>query len=279
MIASPPALSAVTPLLRWAGSKKKILPRLLAGCPSNAARYIEPFAGSGALFFRLRPRIAILADINESLVNMYRQVRSDPEGIFSELSSLPIGSDHYYNLRSEFSHCTNPKRRAALLLYLNRYCFNGLYRTNHAGQFNVPYGGSRNGKLPNLSHLRSVSKALAKTKLIADDFENVIAGHVKHRDLVYLDPPYAAVKKKRTFRYYGDKNFSKLDLSRLSGTLSLIDSKGAHFILSYGYSAEAQSMFGGWRTSKVSVLRHIAGFAGARRNSYELIVTNIEKQR
>ena len=142
-------------LLRWAGSKRKLLPKLINYCPPVFDTYIEPFAGSARLFFQLQPRRAVISDINPHLIQMYGHLKRNSDDVWRALSSLPIGEPNYYTLRSEFNRSENSPRKAALFIYLNRYCFNGLYRTDLDGRFNVPFGGKRNGKLPHRQGLAS----------------------------------------------------------------------------------------------------------------------------
>src|SRR5438094_5770958 len=140
--------------LRWAGSKRKLLPVLLDAVPDNFDRYVEPFAGSACLFFALGPHRAILADINADLVNVYQRLKDDVEGVISHLSSFKSNKSEYYRLRSESIARMPRARRAARFIYLNRLCFNGLYRTNKQGRFNVPYGGYKAGEFPSPELLR-----------------------------------------------------------------------------------------------------------------------------
>src|SRR5260370_41753763 len=131
--------------LRWAGSKRKLLPILLDAAPKKFDRYVEPFAGSACLFFALGPRRAVLADINEELVNTYRALKTDVEGVIEHLAAFKCSKKEYYLVRSESLLGMPKQRRAARFIYLNRFCFNGLYRTNKQGGFNVPYGGYKSG--------------------------------------------------------------------------------------------------------------------------------------
>jgi DNA adenine methylase len=162
---------------------------------------------------------------------------------------------------------------AARFLYLNRFCFNGLYRTNRQGRFNVPYGAPKNDNLPNLSQLRSCSRLLARACLVDKDFR-ITLSMVKKGDFVYLDPPYA-MSRRRVFVEYGKSPFSDRDLSHLTALLADIDRRGAVFVLSYADSREAREHFGKWKRRKFAVRRNVAGFSGARRNHYEIFVSNI----
>jgi len=261
------------PLLRWAGSKRKLLPILQESCPETFGRYIEPFAGSACLFFQLRPALAVLADLNTHLIDMYREVRKDSLAVWRHLSRLPLGEASYYEIRHYFASCPPGPKKAAIFIYLNRFCFNGLYRTNNAGVFNVPYGGIRNGKLPDRSELRRVSQSLAKVILEHGDFEEIVRRNVTKGDLVYMDPPFT-IENRRAITYFGTSTFSPKDEQRLTALLDDIDSARASFVLSYAHTPRLNKLFKKWNRRKVSVRRNIAGFAGARRMAFEMLVTN-----
>ncbi len=229
--------------------------------------------GSACLFFDLLPKRALLGDINAELVHCYEQVRLGPKSVYWHLSRFNADADFYYRLRSEDPlHMSGP-RRAARLIYLTRFCFNGLYRTNQAGQFNVPYGGSRSGSLPTYDQLLAASSRLSSVKLVCADFAETI-DQVNKGDFVYLDPPYW-VRGKRRINQYGPNTFYHRDLVRLDEALKTINQRGAHFVLSYEDSEEANLIADAWHKAKVPVRRNVAGFAKHRRVELELLATNI----
>ena len=262
------------PFLRWAGSKAKLLPKLAMYWTNEHQRYIEPFVGSAALYFRLNPKRAILSDINQELVHCYRAVRSDAEGVHLELRKLKKTKTTYLRIRDQVPDELPKLSRAARFLYLNRYCFNGLYRTNLAGKFNVPYAPNGAGELPSMERLAAVAENLQKARILNWDFERVIREHVRQGDFVYLDPPYA-VENRRVFRQYGPQVFGTSDLRRLADCLHLVHDRGASFVLSYAYCAEARVFLRDWRWCRVSTQRNISGFARNRRRAVEMVVTNI----
>ncbi len=186
--------------LRWAGSKRQILPILSNYWDGKFQRYIEPFAGSASLFFKLRPREAILADLNKDLMRTFKQVKHHPEKVSLALSKLKKGREEYLKLREMKENDLSAADRAARFIYLNRYCFNGLYRTNHAGAFNVPYGGDRSGDIPSGELLKTCSSALKTAQLLLGDFERTLELAVKG-DFVYMDPPFS-VESRRVFKEY-----------------------------------------------------------------------------
>lgn len=229
--------------------------------------------GSAALFFSLDPAKAVLSDINEDLINAFMAVQTHPRAVYNRLSKLPRGKLAYYRIRAEGLRGYSSLDRAARFIYLNRFSFNGIYRTNLKGQFNVPYCNNRNAYLPTLEDLLLASNALSRASIIASDFETVLQNQIKEGDFVYLDPPYAQ-DNKNVFHQYRPHEFGLDDLERLDDMLHRIDNKGATFLLSYGYCPEACEVFDRWPQKKIMVQRNIAGFVDARRRSAELLVTN-----
>lgn len=263
----------MTSFVRWAGSKRLLLPQLLEFVRCGpVVRYVEPFAGSAALFFSLAPGNALLADINEELMATYRAVRLDVELVIECFRRLPDGKAAYYRIRGQDSRSMPPAAKAARFLYLNRYCFNGIYRTNKAGRFNVPYGPPRKPLVGFEDRLRAGAKVLASAQLMVCDFEEVVA-RVTRGDFVYLDPPYA-VDERRIFREYLPGSFSTLDLPRLETALNHIDHVGATFLLSYAWCREGRALADAWHHRTVRSRRNVAGFAGHRRLAEEVLISN-----
>jgi DNA adenine methylase len=270
--ATPPA---VAPLLRWAGSKRKLLPELLPYWKQVGTRYVEPFVGSGALFFSAAPEQAVLADLNGELIRTYRAVRDDPEVVSGHLRSLRRGRKTYLRLRSQDPRRLSACRRAARFIYLNRYCFNGLYRTNLEGRFNVPYAPTDSGRLPNEKQLVAAAERLGKATLLHADFECVVGRQAQSGDFIYLDPPFA-VANRRLFRQYNRMTFGFDDLHRLVNVLHCLDRLGAYFVLSYAVCSESLAAFRPWHVRRLLTQRNIAGFVDRRRLAAELLVTNIQ---
>jgi DNA adenine methylase len=258
--------------LRWAGSKRQLLPNL-ANCYEPACRrYVEPFVGSASLFFRLCPNQALLGDINAELMGTYAQVRDNVEELLRALTRFSNSREEYLAARSLDPWTLSPPMRAARFVYLNRFCFNGLYRTNRAGQFNVPYGGERSGRLPTREALRGCSQALQRAELVTASFEEVLE-QVVNCDFVYMDPPYS-VRSSRVFNEYGPATFTSESVQVLNAWLTELDRRGAVFLLSYAESTEAESLSDGFYSAVVAVQRNIAGFVGKRRLSNELLISN-----
>ncbi len=260
------------PFLRWAGSKKKILSVLATYYDNKSKRYVEPFVGSASLFFKINPPKAILGDINSDLISTYLEIKYRLPGVIKELNKLKEGEKEYYRLRKLDYKNIKHAKRAAIFIYLNRNCFNGLYRTNLKGQFNVPYGGSKSGKIPSSNLLKLCRNALKSTTLVAGDFETVLK-KVRKGDFVYLDPPFS-VSDRRVFKEYNGKVFAKEDIKRIRKWLDIFSKKNIPFVVSYAKSKEAKYLAKGFEKKIIKVRRNIAGFAKDRILSEEYIIFN-----
>ncbi len=270
---SSSATGAVEPLLRWAGSKKKLLPVLIAAAPCDAERYIEPFAGSAVLFLRLGVGNAILGDLNESLIETYRIVKRYPRAVWERASTLGNTPDDYYEIRAIPRERLNAFERAAQFVYLNRYCFNGVYRTNLAGKFNVSRG---KGHLfmPDLDAFKAFAGRLREAELRCSDFEEILA-EAGSGDFVYLDPPYA-LGDKRDRGEYGCDAFREKDERRLISSLLSADRRGAKILLSYSPAPTVLQGLKKWQRHDLTVARNVAGFTAARRLADEVLLSNYD---
>ena len=264
------------PFLRWAGSKRKLLPKLTAFWSSDYQRYVEPFMGSACFFFSVQPARALLGDLNKDLVATYSEIRDNPSSVWNCVSTIRATKKTYYQLRKTQPSTLTGTEAAARFLFLNRFCFNGLYRTNLKGEFNVPYAPTGTGSLPSRDDFFEYSRRLQGATLSAGDFELTLRD-VRKGDFVYLDPPFA-VQTRRVFREYGASIFGEDDLERLTKCLKRLDRSGAHFVVSYADCSEARRLLCPWRLTRVRTSRHIAGFSSNRRHAFELLATNIQKQ-
>lgn len=260
------------PFLRWAGSKRQILNRLLGFWPGGSVRYIEPFCGSACLFFSVEPCEAILGDLNWELVRTLRAVRDNVDAVIDHVRRLPLGEASYYKIREQDPRELSDTRAAARFIYLNRYCFNGLYRTNLKGRFNVPYGRQKTLTPIGATAIRKASHLLTRARLIHGDFAATLA-HAQPGDFVFIDPPYA-VDQRRVFSEYVPGSFSATDLARLKKALHHLEENGARFLVTYADSREGRELLGPWKPRRVASRRNIAGFSGDRRKSYELLAAS-----
>jgi DNA adenine methylase len=259
------------PLLRWAGSKRQLVPTLSQFFdPKRHKRYVEPFAGSACLFFSLTPKKAILGDINGELIRTYRDVKYRSKDVTSRLRGFRKNRNEFLRRRKSNRRSSSRAHRAAGFIYLNRCCFNGIYRTNRKGEFNVPYGGKGSGPIPR--DLRSHARALRSAILVSGDFEKVLA-RTKPGDFVYLDPPFS-VDSRRVFREYDASQFDFGSIWRLRVCLEELAANHVSFLVSYAVCKEAWFLAEGFQTKIVRVRRNIAGFAKHRRYAKELLIFN-----
>jgi DNA adenine methylase len=259
----------IRPFLRWAGSKRQILHRL-EPFGRGAARYVEPFAGSACLFFRLGPPRAILGDINRELISAYRAVRDDAAAVHEVLSRYSNSAAAYKKVRSIDPFSLPSIERAARFIYLNRFCFNGLYRTNLRGEFNVPYGGEKSGGIPTLAHLLDCGRLLKRARLVEGCFERTLE-LARVGDFVYMDPPFS-VANRRVFKEYNAAVFAESDVRLLRVWMEKLASEGISFLVSYAESDEATFLSRGFSQQRTSVRRHIAGGFANRVRCDEILI-------
>jgi DNA adenine methylase len=267
------AAESVRAPLRWAGSKRKSLLSLSQYLPEKIHHYVEPFAGSACLAFLIRPRSFVLGDINPNLIEFYERLQTSPERLHDAYRRIRRDPDTYYKVRERFNASEPSLKRAAQFLYLNRQCFNGIYRVNAAGQFNVPWGGDKVGQRLKRSELLRASEALKNASFVCGDFEVVIKQSLGPETFVYLDPPYAS-DETRVFREYHAQSFSTCDWERLLGVLHSIDKAGGRFLLSYAGSPQLAEQLGSWKVGYIDVTRNVGGFRSTRRKHREFVATN-----
>ena len=258
--------------IRWAGSKKALLPLLKRHWPGAETRYVEPFCGSACLFFDIEPQEAILSDLNAELITTYRIISLFPEKIAECLRRYPLTKEQYYSLRSINPNTISDVELAARFIFLNRFCFNGIYRTNRAGHFNVPFATPKYAPTIDIDGIISLSEILRRATLVNADFEMVLA-QTERGDFVYLDPPYA-VRKRRIFAEYHPDSFSERDIDRLREALRQMDKRGVRFLLSYADSREGRLLAQDWNWRRIRTKRNVAGFVAHRRSAYELLASN-----
>ena len=260
------------PLIRWAGSKKKLIPLLKANIPKTFNKYIEPFCGSACLYFSLRPTKAVLSDINKELIVSYKTIKKDSKKITERLLGVEKCKIEYLRLRELDPSTLGEVERSYRFIYLNRFCFNGVYRTNREGKFNVPMG-TKTGNLPTPAKISDCAKALKGASLIYGDFQKTLK-YIEQGDFVYLDPPYTKEGAKNRGEY-GHGSFDYQDIPTLISYLEKIDEKGAYFLLSYSCdSALLDLLPSRWYKLELSVNRHVAGFKQHRSIAKEVLVAN-----
>jgi DNA adenine methylase len=221
------------PFLKWAGGKQRLIAHYQEHFPDfdNIDRYYEPFIGSGAIFFHYQPETAVLADRNETLMEVYQAVQQDVEAIIKALRVHYNDSDYFYEVRAQDVTQLTVAQRAARIIFLNKTCYNGLFRENSKGKFNVPFGRYKSPKICNEKRLRRASQALQNVTLMAADFEDVVETAVAG-DFVYFDPPYAPLSATSSFTQYDKHGFARADQIRLSETVAKLTKRGVKVMLS-----------------------------------------------
>jgi DNA adenine methylase len=262
----------VLPFLKWAGGKRWLANNSAFSVPTFEGRYIEPFLGSGSIFFSLQPRHSILSDMNDDLISAYQALRDDYRKVLLHLRTHASkhSKQHYYKVRDEFRP-RSAASKAARFLYLNRTCWNGLYRVNLNGRFNVPKGTKSNVILQT-DDFASVSRMLKSAILICSDFEAVI-DRAKEGDFIYADPPYTVRHNMNGFIKYNEILFSWEDQQRLSAALLRASDRGAKFVLSNADHESVRELYANDASIKtVSRASVISGNRDARGFTTELLV-------
>lgn len=260
------------PFLKWAGGKRWLMPLAQQLSTEKIKTYYEPFVGSGAMFFALQPAKAVLADFNQELIHTYKAIRNDWQAVFSELRRhhRNHSSDYYYKIRS--SNPRTPHTQAARFIYLNRTCWNGLYRVNLEGVFNVPIGTKTNVVL-DTDDFEAVASLLKKTSLQTGDFERVI-GKAGKGDLIFADPPYTVRHQFNGFVKYNEKLFSWSDQERLMKALLRAKARGAKILCTNADHHSVRELYGNdFSLTPVNRYSAISGKKTTRGKYAELIIT------
>jgi DNA adenine methylase len=253
------------PLLKWAGGKTQLLPELLSKTPKKFGKYIEPFFGGGALFFALRPDGGVVADSNPELVNLYRSVAKSVDVIIERLRSCPNTEEAFYAMRAIDWTLMDPADAAARTIFLNRTCFNGLYRVNKNGGFNVPFGRYKNPKILDEHALRSASVLLSKSTIVQGDYKSVLAMHAAPGDFVFLDPPYLPVSKFADFKRYTKEQFYEEDHHELAQEVDRLHQMGCHVLLTNSNHPLVHELFGQHTIEVIQTKRYISCNGGSRK--------------
>lgn len=262
----------ITPFLKWAGGKRWFVHQHPHLFPTKFNRYIEPFLGSGSVFFYMQPKRALLGDSNQDLVSAYNGIKSDWRSIVSLLQfHQERHSDDYYTLvRSETP--SDPIERAARMIYLNRTCFNGIYRVNLKGEFNVPRGTKNNILLKN-DDFEAISVLLKRTKIVSEDFETLI-NQAKKDDFIFADPPYTVRHNNNGFIKYNEKLFSWSDQERLARSLVKARKRGATVISTNANHDSLRELYEneGFNFIEISRYSSISASSSSRRRFEELVI-------
>lgn len=270
--------SAAGPIVKWAGGKTKLLPELGRRMPTRYRRYFEPFFGGGALFFHLQPKVAILGDYNRDLVNMYRCVAWNVEGVIRRLGDhrSAHGHDYYYAMREAWNDAERSwgnVDRAAAFIYLNKTCFNGLWRVNKRGAFNVPMGRYKDPRIFCPDALRAASVLLRRTELHRGSYQDC-ALRAEAGDFVYFDPPYHPINATAKFVSYTEGDFSEADQEELAQLARSLSDRGVAVMLSNHDTEFIRDIYRGFHIERVMCPRAINSKGSSRGKVAEVVIRN-----
>jgi DNA adenine methylase len=259
------------PFLKWAGGKRQLLAHLRKFVPPKFDRYFEPFLGGGALFFDLQPKKSVLSDVNPELVDCYLAVRDQVDDVIRALSEHRHDAKHFYQVRSTDPATLQLPERAARTIFLNKTGFNGLYRVNRAGEFNVPFGRYAKPKICDTDNLRACSKALAGAQIAVRDFAEAVIG-ARPGDFVYFDPPYVPVSRTATFTAYAAGGFGADAQVRLSELFGQLSARKVSVLLSNSDVPAIRRLYARHRIEIVKASRAINSNAARRGPVSEVVV-------
>ncbi|MPM06369.1 Modification methylase DpnIIA [bioreactor metagenome] len=273
----------VSPFVKWVGGKRQLIPEILEHLPQDIQKYkyIEPFIGGGAVFFHLQLKNAIINDFNEELINVYSVIRDQLDELIADLSMHKNDSDYFYKLRNvdrtpRFKKLS-PVQRASRIIYLNKTCYNGLYRVNNSGEFNSPFGRYKNPNIINGPTLKAVSKYLntSNVTICCGDYREVLKKATKS-SFVYLDPPYHPVSDSANFTGYIQGGWTMEDQIKLRIECDKLNQRGVKFLLSNSATDFIREQYKNYTISTVRATRAINSNPSNRGEVEELLVQNYE---
>jgi DNA adenine methylase len=271
----------VAPFLKWVGGKRQIIPEILTHLPKNISslNYCEPFIGGGALFFHLEPKKAIINDYNDELINVYKVIKNNLEELLTDLKKHENNPEYFYQIRSIdrqplFDELTNVQH-ASRIIYLNKTCFNGLYRVNSLGEFNSPFGRYTNPNIVNEPVLRAVSKYLNSSDItiLNGDYEKVL-NSLTADTFVYLDPPYHPISESSNFTGYVQGGWTEKHQIRLKKACDDLDKKGVKFLLSNSSAPFIKELYSEYNIHSINANRSINSIGEKRGQIEELLIKN-----
>jgi len=265
------------PIVKWAGGKRQLLADLKNNMPQIFNKYFEPFLGGGALFFNMRPEKAYIGDINPELINLYQVIKSNVYELIDDLKKHKNTEEYFYEIRTvdrieKYKKWSNIKK-ASRFIYLNKTCFNGLYRVNSKGEFNVPFGKYSNPRIVDEINLLNCSKLLQNTEIKCTDFSKVLE-YVKKGDFVYFDPPYMPLNSTSNFTSYTKQGFDKTKQIELKELCDELNNLGVYFLLSNSDTDIIKKLYKNYEIKKVFASRAINSNANKRGKITEILVRN-----
>jgi DNA adenine methylase len=267
-----------SPVLKWAGGKTQLLKDILPKIPKNYARFIEPFFGGGAVFFSLQPTGGVIADSNPELVNLYRCLADDVDAVITHLRPLKNTEDSFYSVRALDVTMLSSYEAAARTIFLNRTCFNGLYRVNKSGLFNVPFGRYKNPKIIDEPALKAASLLLSKNTILCGDYKKILKEQAQKNDFIFLDPPYLPISAYADFKRYTKEQFYEEDHHDLAQEVIRLHELGCHVILTNSNHPLVHEQYKQFSIDVVQTKRYIS-CRGTGRKGEDLIVTIPPKHR
>ena len=265
------------PIVKWVGGKRQLMFELLKNMPKSYNRYFEPFIGGGALFFELQPQNGYISDMNKELINLYTVVRDDVYALIDDLNKHEVSKEYFLKIRnldrSEKYNSLSDVKKASRFIYLNRTCFNGMYRVNSQGQFNVPFGNYKNPRIIDTENLINCSKLLKNTEICCADFSEIL-NKAQKGDFVYFDPPYVPLNETSSFTSYTKDGFD-LDMQfKLRDICDELDSMGVMFMLSNSDTKLVNELYSNYEIKKVFASRAINANPNGRGKITEVLVRN-----
>ncbi len=272
----------LAPVLKWVGGKRQLLPEIKKSLPRGFPTYYEPFFGGGAVLFDLQPSSAVVNDVNHELINVYCMIRDNVDGLVDHLRTHRNEADYFYDIReldreqSIYSRLSDLER-ASRILYLNKTCYNGLFRVNQQGEFNAPFGRYKNPNIVNETGLRAASHYFNQAKITfkCGDFEGALKG-IRKGDFVYFDPPYDPVTESANFTGYVKGGFNRDEQKRLKKLCDTLSSRGIRFLLSNSSTDFILDLYKDYRIRFVQAKRAVNSQGDKRGNVDEVLVTNYD---
>jgi DNA adenine methylase len=255
---------AARPLLKWAGGKGQMLSAIASHIPSRWKRYVEPMIGGGALFFALSPQRALIADSNPELINFYRVIVSDLDNLLAQYEAWPFDENTFYELRALSFSDLDKTTAAARLLYLNRTCFNGLYRVNSNGDFNVPWGRYKQPYKVEIERFESARIILRRARIELGDFSEVLDREAAEGDLIFLDPPYVPISAHSDFKRYTKRQFHSADHVRMAKLVRSLSERGCETIVTNSNHSLVHDLYQGYQIRIIQTRRNVNSRADGR---------------
>ena len=273
----------VSPFLKWVGGKRQLIPAIMEHLPKNInnLNYYEPFIGGGALFFHLQPQNAFINDFNEELINVYNVIKNNLPELISDLKKHKNEADYFYEIRSldrsEKFQDLSQVERASRVIFLNKTCFNGLYRVNNAGEFNAPFGRYKNPNIVNEPKLKAVNKFLnnSNVRISSGDYSEILES-ADENSFVYFDPPYHPISESSNFTGYVQGGWNIYDQIRLRELCDELHDRGVKFLLSNSSAQFIRDQYENYAVTTVKATRAINSNGADRGEIDEVLIKNYE---